>query len=115
MLPLLFLVLGLLAAAGAVWLRLGRTEGARSWVGHVQQERMVLVTLPSVALALVGVAALLAGDHGTLTSLGALLVGVGVVAILVFNAAAVRLPRWSLPGWYLTRTEHRRERGRRAP
>ena len=115
MLPLLFLVLGLLTAAGAVWLRLGRTDGARSWVGHVQQERMVLVTLPSVALVLVGVAALLAGDHGALASVGALLVGIGVVAILVFNTTAVPLPRWSLPGWYLTRTAHRRRRGKKIP
>jgi len=108
MLWILFLVPGLALAALAVWLRMGRSEGARSWVGTPQFERTVLVTLPAVAVVLLALAAGHAAGTGTVREVAALVAGLAVLSVLVWNVFGAPIPRWSLPRWYVARTAHRR-------
>jgi hypothetical protein len=96
-----------LFGAGA-WLRLGRTEGSRFWVGSEQTERTILVTLPLVGVMAVAGSMIAVGDASpTLNTLGGGLFAVALVVFILWGPLQLPLPRWTLPGWYLTRTAYR--------
>jgi len=102
------LVVGLLVLAWSVRQRLGRSTGARAWVGQQTHERAVLVLHPAGGAVLV-LAALLPLAHdapGLRLALGFVLVLLLVVA-LGWGIFRLPLPGWSLPRWYRTRTAYR--------
>jgi len=107
-----------------VWSRLGRTEGARWWVGDRLQESAVLFWLPGLALVLAATAGLRGygnGAHpGALAFVPLLLVG---LVVSLWGGLFLPVPRWYVPRWsrqaraprlqVRTIGERRRDRGRR--
>lgn len=114
-LTIVLAVMGVALLALATWLRLGRTSGARSWVGERQTERMVLVTVPLVGVAAVALAVMTATEPGGLQTVAVGVLALAVVAFLLFNPVGLPLPGWSLPRWYRSRAarQERRQRRRR--
>ena len=82
------------------WSRLGRTEGARWWVGDRLQESAVLFWLPGLALVLAATAGLRGygnGAHpGVLAFVPLLLVG---LVVSLWGGLFLPVPRWYVPRW----------------
>lgn len=111
-LSIVLAVVGVLLLVLAGWLRLGRSEGARSWVGQEQFERTVLVTVPMVGVACLALAVMTATGTGPAQSVATFVLCLAVVVFLLFNPVGLRMPAWTLPKWYVARTAAR-DRARR--
>ena len=83
-----------------VWSRLGRTEGARWWVGDRLQESAVLFWLPGLALVLAATAGLRGygngANPGALAFVPLLLVG---LVVSLWGGLFLPVPRWYVPRW----------------
>jgi hypothetical protein len=86
--------------AFVVWSRLGRTHGARWWVGDRFQESAVLFWLPGLALVLAATAGLRGYDDGAnkgaLAYVPLLLVG---LVVSLWGGLFLPAPRWYVPRW----------------
>ncbi|WP_344255192.1 hypothetical protein [Terrabacter carboxydivorans] len=83
-----------------VWSRLGRTHGARWWVGDRLQESAILFWLPGLALVLAATAGLRGYDDGAnkgaLAFVPLLLVG---LVVSLWGGLFLPAPRWYVPRW----------------
>lgn len=83
-----------------VWSRLGRTHGARWWVGDRFQESAILFWLPGLALVLAATAGLRGYDDGAnkgaLAFVPLLLVG---LVVSLWGGLFLPAPRWYVPRW----------------
>ncbi|WP_147062715.1 hypothetical protein [Terrabacter aerolatus] len=83
-----------------VWSRLGRSEGARWWVGDRFQESAILFWLPGIALVLGATAGLRGYDdgahQGALAFVPLLLVG---LVVSLWGGLFLPAPRWYVPRW----------------
>jgi hypothetical protein len=96
----LLLVVAVVMLAFVVWSRLGRTHGARWWVGDRFQESAVLFWLPGLALVLAATAGLRGYDDGAnkgaLAYVPLLLVG---LVVSLWGGLFLPVPRWYVPRW----------------
>jgi hypothetical protein len=96
----LLLVVAVIMLAFVVWSRLGRTHGARWWVGDRFQESAVLFWLPGLALVLAATAGLRGYDDGAnkgaLAYVPLLLVG---LVVSLWGGLFLPAPRWYVPRW----------------
>ncbi|GAA3704552.1 hypothetical protein GCM10022399_21410 [Terrabacter ginsenosidimutans] len=96
----LLLVVAVVMLAFVVWSRLGRTHGARWWVGDRFQESAILFWLPGLALVLAATAGLRGYDDGAnkgaLAYVPLLLVG---LVVSLWGGLFLPVPRWYVPRW----------------
>jgi hypothetical protein len=96
----LLLVVAVVMLAFVVWSRLGRTHGARWWVGDRFQESAILCWLPGLALVLAATAGLRGYDDGAnkgaLAYVPLLLVG---LVVSLWGGLFLPAPRWYVPRW----------------
>ncbi|MGH8868436.1 MAG: hypothetical protein ACRDYU_10615 [Actinomycetes bacterium] len=99
---------GLLLLAWSTRQRLGRSSGAREWVGQETHERAVLVLHPALGgvLVLAGLLPLSEDSTGLRLVMGLVLVLL-LVAALGWGIVKLPLPGWSVPRWYRERTAYR--------
>jgi hypothetical protein len=94
------LVVAVVILAVGVWSRLGRTHGARWWVGDRFQESAILFWLPGLALVLAATAGLRGYDDGAnkgaLAYVPLLLVG---LVVSLWGGLFLPVPRWYVPRW----------------
>ncbi|RZS86936.1 hypothetical protein EV189_2354 [Motilibacter rhizosphaerae] len=108
------LVIGVGLVVLGVWLRLGRSTGARSWVDDVWPWRERFYLLLPVLGVIVGACAGFVLDRrgGDLAHACAEVIALPAVAVVVFGVCEVPMPRWSLPGWYRPHLDARKARER---
>lgn len=96
----LLVVVAVAVLGFVVWSRLGRTLGARWWVGDRFQESAVLFWLPGLALVLAATAGLRGYDggahRGALLFVPLLLVG---LVVSLWGGLFLPAPRWYVPRW----------------
>ena len=99
-LSVLLVVVALALLGFVTWSRLGRTHGARWWVGERFQESAVLFWLPGLALVLLATAGLRGYDDGAnpgvLVLVPVLLLG---LVVSLWGGLFLPVPRWYVPRW----------------
>lgn len=90
-----------------LWLRWGRTPGARAWAGSVQgelMERAVLVVHPLLAtVLLLGAVTVSAQGSTPVGGAAALLLLLALITLLAFLVLPLPVPRAVQPAWYRDR------------